>query len=51
MILSKSTRNRISAFANILDRRVIWLRKLVRDTTPKRKAPVTEALHISNNGD
>lgn len=43
MILSRSTRNRISALANFLDRRVIWLRKLVRDTTPRRKAPVSEA--------
>lgn len=43
MILSRSTRNRISALANFLDRIVIRLRRLVRDTTPKRKGPVTEA--------
>lgn len=43
MILSRSTRNRISAVANFLDRIVIRLRKLVRDTTPKRKADRSEA--------
>jgi hypothetical protein len=43
MILSRSTRNRISRFANFLDRIVIRLRRLVRDTTPKRKAHGTEA--------
>jgi len=43
MILSRSTRNRISALANFLDRVVIRLRKFVRDTTPKRKGPQTEA--------
>jgi len=48
MILSRSTRNRISAFANFLDRIVIRLRKLVRDTTPKRKASMSEALVVTN---
>lgn len=38
MILSRSTRNRISTLANFLDRIVIRLRKFVRDTTPKRKS-------------
>ena len=36
MILSRATRNRVSALANFLDRVVIRLRRFVRDTTPKR---------------
>jgi hypothetical protein len=36
MILSKRTRNRISALANFLDRMALRLRRFVRDTTPKR---------------
>lgn len=43
MILSRSTRNRISALANFLDRIVIRLRKFVRDTTPARKRNIPEA--------
>lgn len=45
MILSRSTRNRISAVANFLDRVVIRLRKFVRDTTPKRNK--TEAQRVT----
>lgn len=48
MILSRSTRNRITALANFLDRIVIKLRRFVRDTTPKRNK--TEAL-VSNTGE
>jgi len=37
MLLSRPARNRISAIANFLDRCALRLRRVVRDSTPRRK--------------